>query len=300
MQPKRGHPGSGGAGQRYPGTFLLALREATAKMNWEVRCWLGDAIECVDAGGETHTVGLENLFRRARREERERWPELIADFLNKLREAEKSAVAAAKLDEVADKVLVRLGRGFSALSDKVKIWSQPLAGTDFGISLVVDQAETMTYVTEPMIAESGRQGGDWLEQALANLRTRTPENCFHVVHEESGLLLCNVGDAYDSSRALLLDSLLPDANSLGFLVAIPSRDELVVLPVCWKALAHIHLPWVLAQKNYQNAPYSISRDIYWVHRGDWRLFQIEARDQQIQVRPPDEFVQLLKAKRAGT
>ena len=39
----------------------------------------------------------------------------------------------------------------------------------------------------PEIYESGRPGEEWLERALANLRAQTPEECFQILHDESGL-----------------------------------------------------------------------------------------------------------------
>ena len=53
----RGNPGLSSGPPRYPGTFLLALREALANLSWETRRWLGDAVVCVDAEGEEHIVG---------------------------------------------------------------------------------------------------------------------------------------------------------------------------------------------------------------------------------------------------
>ena len=50
------------------------------------------------------------------------------------------------------------------------------------------------------------------------------------------MLLCSVGDAYDSSRALLLGALLPETAALGCFVTLASRDELMVLPVSTEAL----------------------------------------------------------------
>ena len=67
MLSPRTNPGQGNGPTRYPGTFLLAFREAVAGLKWTVQRWLGDAIDCLDAAGHSHVVGLENLFRRAKR-----------------------------------------------------------------------------------------------------------------------------------------------------------------------------------------------------------------------------------------
>jgi hypothetical protein len=254
---------------------------------------MGDAVACLDADGDEHVVGLENLFRRARREEREQWPVLIHDFLSRIRAAEKSGEEDRTLASVADRLLVRFGLPFTSTPNQLKVWSRELEGTNLGINLVIDQPDTMVYVTEEMVAESGRPGEEWYERALANLRQRTPTDCLKVVHEDSGLRLCNVGDAYDSSRALILDSLLPDTREMGLFTAVPSRDELLVLAVSIQSLPHVHLLKMLATKNFKKAPYAISEEVYWVHGGVWRVFPIEFRKEEVAVRPPREFLDLL-------
>jgi hypothetical protein len=83
-QHGRSHPGSGSGAPRFPGTFLLAFREALAALNWEARRWLGEAVECVDAKGCEHVVGLEDLYRKTRLQPRETWPAVIAEFMRTL------------------------------------------------------------------------------------------------------------------------------------------------------------------------------------------------------------------------
>src|SRR5947209_2725600 len=78
----RNDPGTDRA--KYPGSFLLALREAADTVDWKIERWLGDAVACVDAKGERLMVGLENLYRRVRRQDRGDWPKLIAEFLTKV------------------------------------------------------------------------------------------------------------------------------------------------------------------------------------------------------------------------
>lgn len=294
----RSDPGhSSGMPARYPGTFMLAFREATIGLNWKILRWLGDAVECADADGEPHTVGLENLYRRARREERSRWPDLIRDFLTRVRAAESAADPNTDLDAVADRLMLRLGQPFAGLPDTMMVWARELEGTALSINLVIDHPETMSYVTQQMVERSGRSGDDWVKRALANLRARTPDECFQPVHEESGMLLCSVADAYDSSRALLLDLLLPEAEEFGCLTALPSRDELLVLPITAEALPYLHLLKVLAEKSYKTAPYAITDEVFWVHEGVWRLFPIDLRGNNVVAQPPPEFLEVIDVLR---
>jgi hypothetical protein len=76
------NPGSGFGGPRYPGTFLLALREAIAKLNWTPTVWKPGSVECLDATGKSQHIGMDNMYRRLKHEPRERWPELLLDVLS--------------------------------------------------------------------------------------------------------------------------------------------------------------------------------------------------------------------------
>jgi len=269
---------------------MLAFREALAEMKWQAKRWLGDAVECLDEEGEEHVVGLENLYRRARREERETWPALIADFLRRIHAAEKAAQIDAKLADVADQLMLRIGPSMIAVADKLKVWCRPLEGTSLFVNLVIDQPDTMSYVTEEMMNTSNQPADHWYEHALANLRQRTSPENLEVVHSESGISLCSTGDAYDATRSLLVEMLMPQMPDAGCLVAIPSRDELLVLPLTAEALPHVHLMKLLAEKNYRSAPYSVSDEVYWVRQGHWQAFPMTIRGEEITVRPPDEFL----------
>src|SRR5438128_2309905 len=126
---RRSDPGLGPGTPLYPGTFLLAFREAAGIMRWQVRRWLGQMVECVDAEGRTHMVGVENLYRRARRAERADWPALVAEFLRTLDSASRTDNLPADLAGVADHLLVRLGQPLKGMSEESKVWSQSLSET---------------------------------------------------------------------------------------------------------------------------------------------------------------------------
>jgi hypothetical protein len=291
--PKRHHPGLGSPPPRYPGTFLLALREGLATAGWQVRRWLGSAVECVDAQGREQVVGLENLYRRARREERSGWPELIAGFLGSVH-AEQFDKPPQALDEVADRLLVRIGQPMPKREEGLDVWWEPLGDTGLGLILVIDYPRSMFYVTGKMIADADSPGTVWLERARTNLQARTPADCFKLIHPDSGMRQCNVGDAYDSSRVLLLDSLLPETRADGCFAALPGRDELLVVPVTATGLAHVPLLKALAEKNYRTAPYPISDQVYWIAGGVWRRFSIDIRGKEVAVHPPAEFLETLQ------
>jgi hypothetical protein len=292
MSHSRSDPGTGSGPPRYPGTFLLAFREAIAELNWEVRRWKGHLVECVDAEGNERIVGLENLYRRARQIDRAEWPALAAEFLR----------TAGNIDDtlpedlacVAEQLLVRVGPPIQSMPNEARVWSQELDATGLHLNLVIDYPDRMFYVTAELVERSGKPGQEWVKQALANLQARTPSESLQVIHDETGLMSCDVADAYDSSRALILDALLPDCREHGCFVTIPGRDHLLVLPVGLESLSSVHLLKVLAEQNYKSTPYAISDQVYWVRHGVWRLFAIEMEGEKVTVTPPEEFVEVLR------
>lgn len=275
---------------RYPGSFLLAVREALAEMQWEARRWLGMAVECVDAAGRDQVLGLENLYRRLRREDRETWPALILEVL---RSVPAEPLEQVKLHDVAERILLRLGPPFSPGSEGKEIWFEPLVGKRLGLTLVIDHPNSMAYVTTEQIAESQETAAAWVERAIANLSSKTPVNCVREVHPASGLRQCEVGDAYDSSRAMLLDTMLPGHDENGFFVVVPGRDHLLVMPVVKEALEHLAWLRALAARTHKTVPYPISGEVFWVRRGAWHHFAIQAHQKQVVMSPPPEFVEVL-------
>lgn len=281
-----------GAEQKFPGSFLLALREAAAALGWQVARWDGRMAVCADATGKEHAVGLDNLYRRARHAPRESWLELITGFLRTIAVANDPGQIPDDLATVAGRLLPRLGpphAGTKAVSD---VWSQPLDDTDLALNLVIDFPSWVCFVPVRLMESSGRSAAEWVEQAKANLLARSDADCLPVIHEETGLRMSKAGDSYDSSRALLLDELLP-GRADGFFVTVPGRDQLVVREVDRDAIAQVVLMRGFALRSYQSTPYALSPEVYWVRGGVWRRFPIALQRDQVMVEPPPEFVEVL-------
>ena len=244
---------------RYRGRFAGFWRR-TRRAGWEFLRLAGDIALCRVQDGQEPRSGLR-IFTGALGHVRVEWPVLMDEFFGTLRAVEQEPELPVQLADVSDRLLVRLGLPLRAPVKEAAVWSVPLEGTALFVNLVLDYPDRMCYVTEKLVADSGKPGSFWLEQARANLLGRTPAGCFEIIHEESGLRTCSVADAYDSSRALILESLLPDSRDLGYLFVIPGRDELLVMPVSAHALPHVQLLKMLATKNYRSVPYPISEDV---------------------------------------
>jgi hypothetical protein len=152
----------------------------------------------------------------------------------------------------------------------------------------------MAYVTEDLVIRSGQPADHWLDQAVRNLAAKTTPDCFQVIDAETCIRMASVADAYDSSRVLLLDQLLPEHSADGFFISLPARDQLFVLPLDAEAVSNVPLLKGLAEKSYQNTPYPICSEVFWLRQGVWRLFPITFRGNQVTIEPPEEFVEVLR------
>jgi hypothetical protein len=289
----RTNPGHGDRPPRYPGAFMLAFREAVAGLKWQITKFVGDAAECLDEQGRQQVVGLENLYRRARHTGRGDWPGLIADFLKQAALSDQPNDLPTDLADVADRLLPRLGPPFTRKIGEGALWSQQVAGPELMVNLVIDYPNRMIYVTEELVKNSGKPGKEWLDIALANLRRRTPDDALQPLDTENGLMNCSIADAYDSSRALLLEELLPTGKANGFFVGLPGRDQLLVIPVSRPAVAFVHILKLLVDKHFKTMPYPISNQVYWVRGGMWLRFPIAFEGNEVTIAPPEEFNEVL-------
>lgn len=287
------------AADDYPQAFIDAVQQAAAAVGRRFHHADTDGLVFVDRAGVQQSIGLEKFFRRFSDHEPAEWPARVAEYLRTV-----IALTAAEpkddLNAQADRVLVRLGRPYPSVPP-VSVWSRPLPETDLAVMLVLDDGRSLRYVRDDMVAASGRSGEEWCERGLENLRRRTPPGSLRVVEPETGLLGCCVGDNHDASRALLLDSLLPEPAPHGVLASVPRRDGLLVLPLHRRAMQQraLALLKVFTQSQHDEASHPISSDVFWVRDGIWRRFGIEVGEDGVKVQPPPGCAEVLREILAG-
>jgi Protein of unknown function (DUF1444) len=290
-------PGKG-AGSALPSGFRAAFTHALTELGYTDLEWEADGVNVYPPGKSTtpkdhkHYIGLSNLYRRAKAAERSEWPGMIREFLDHIAGTFDESAVPDDLNALTERLRPRLGRPFSREA-RAYPWGIPLTGTALEINLVIDYPNTMAYVTEDMLKKTNKSAEDLLDLALANLRETTDEDFFEQVSEELDIFVGHSGDGYDAARALLIEDLLPSFPA-GFLVAIPSRDELAVWPVSYEALSKIHVIKMFAQDNFRAHAYPVSEDVFWVWHGTWYHFGINIDEKNVTVSPPDEFLVALK------
>ncbi len=281
-----------------PSGFRAAVTHALNEFGYTVAEWETDGVNVYppdesDRSPESrHYIGLSNLYRRAKAAERSEWPAIIREFLEHVSGSCNAATIPNDLVSIGKLLRPRLGQPFSREA-RAYPWGIPLPGTGLEINLVIDYPNTMAYVTEDMLKKTSQSAEDLLDLAFDNLRQSTTGDFFEQVSDELDIFVGHSGDGYDAARALLIEDLLPE-TSAGFLVAIPSRDELVVWPVSFKALEKIHVIKLFAADNYRDHAYPITDDVFWLWHGTWYAFGIHIDEKEITISPPEEFVQALK------
>jgi hypothetical protein len=291
------HPGSG-TPSAMPGGFRAAITSELSGMGYSVVGWEPDGVNVIapDRDGEQF-IGLSNLYRRAKGAEKAEWPSMIRDFLGHVTGAITTTHIPDDLTTVASRLRPRLGKPFTR-EGKAHPWGIPLSETGLEINLVIDFPHTMAYVTDDMLAKTGKAGEDLLDLALANLRRETPPDFFDRVSDELDIYVGHSGDGYDSARALLIDDLLPDSPA-GFWVVIPTREEIAVWPVSFGALEKIHVIKMFAQDNFREHAYPVTDEVFWLWQGTWYPFEITIEEKNVTVSPPDEFLEVLKELDGG-
>jgi hypothetical protein len=287
------------AAGEYPEAFVEAVKQAATAVGWRFHHADAEGLVFVDGDGVQQSIGISKFFHRFSDQEPAEWPARVADYL-------RTVIALTKgkpnddLNAQAEHVLVRLGRPYPS-TPPVSIWSRPLPETDLAIMLVIEEGQGLRFVREDMVAASGRSAEEWCTRGLENLRRRTPPGCLKVMEPESGLMGCCVGDNHDGSRALLLESLLPEPAPHGVLASVPRRDALLALPLCQKSLAQraLALLKVFTKNQHDEASHPISPDVFWVRDGVWRPFGIEVGEDGVKVQPPPECQEVLRALLAG-
>jgi hypothetical protein len=291
------HPGSG-TPSALPGGFRAAVTVALAGMGYAVVEWEPDGVNVIapDRDGEQY-LGLANLYRRAKAAEKAEWPQMIREFLGHVTGAISGPKIPDDLTTVADQLRPRLGKPFGR-EGRAYPWGVMLPGTPLEINLVIDFPHTMAYVSDDMLAKTGKAGEDLLDLALANLKADTAEDFFERVSDELDIYVGHTGDGYDAARALLIEDLLPESPA-GFWVAIPSREELAVWPVSFDALSKIHVIKMFARDNFREHAYPVTDEVFWLWQGTWHPFGIKIDEHNVTVSPPDEFLEVLKELEGG-
>lgn len=128
--------------------------------------------------------------------------------------------------------------------------------------LVVDSEHAMTFLVGSELERYGVSAEEAFARARQNLAALTPDLELGADDANPGVIRCQVGDEYESSRLLLGDWLqaAADRSATRLLVAAPERGSLILFPERdVRSTAHFALA---VQKHFENATRSVSPAVY--------------------------------------
>lgn len=275
------HPGFGGPAP-YPGSFVLALREALQSHGWELDRWQGIAAS-IRRDGDVAMLEPEIPYRRLRHLPRSRWSAVLCEWLDVLPQAPWPSEDALGKPRIANPFLR------SALGETAAY--AVLIPQDLALIATHDDGTKRSLLSEQAISRSGRAGADFFEAAVESVASSTSRESYRAV-DEFGILEAAVGDGLDACRVFLLDEYFKESPD-GFFVSLPSRDRLLFLPILRETLPAAPKLQQMAEEAYRSAVHPISNRLYWVKQGTWGVFDIRREPGRVQIVPPEEFVEVL-------
>lgn len=178
------------------------------------------------------TFNLRNVFqdyqKAARGNRADVLDKYIMAFVAPADMSDREAALANLMPVIRDGAAFEFARLMARLADGDKAYKLAPSKPFFDrlvISLVVDSAHATTSVSQDKLDEWGLDFDTALKRAMDNLRDRTEPN-FRV--SPHGVFLSAWSDVFDASRLLLTDMLYRLPIQGDPVIAIPSRDHLLV------------------------------------------------------------------------
>jgi hypothetical protein len=132
-----------------------------------------------------------------------------------------------------------------------------------------------------------------VQHAVWNLRRLTGPDALIPVDTVPGLWRYAVPDGLASSRVLCLADLLRPWPLEGAVVACPTRDQLLVVPL--DGLAALQALHVLVRANARQEGARLSDRVFWVDDdGRWTSLRVRQEGQRLDVEPHPSFVAALE------
>ena len=254
------------------------------------------AVEVTLAGGETHTLGLQNLAQRCRQAPRSDWEKLVHGHFTQVLSAE------AEAKDVIDKA-----RDFEAVRGilKVNVYGHKRpGGSAAGIftweiadglvgCLVYDLPNTTRSVSVGDAELWGKPRDELIRLAINNA-TAEPVREEDVDVQDGCSLKVLGGGFFTSSNALNLEKRVPLEHPWGALVCVPNRHTVLYHPITdIKVVAAVNTMLMLAQKMFVDGPGSITPELYWWRSGKLERLPSKIDDKALHFMPSDEFLKML-------
>lgn len=150
-------------------------------------------------------------------------------------------------------------------------------------------------VTQEMLDFWGTEFHVVSDIAYWNLRRKTPANGWTEIAMVNGLHTYVAKDKLSSSRLLCLRDLVRPWPFEGVLIAVPTHDQLLVLPMEGLDILQSMRIMVLAGDTArENGTNPLSDQLYWYDGDTWEWLKIQNNQNQIEIQPSARFMDALE------
>ena len=134
-----------------------------------------------------------------------------------------------------------------------------------------------------------------LEISQWNLRRKTPANGWTDIVTVDGLSAYVAKDGLSSSRVLCLQDLVRPWPFEGVLIAMPTRDQLLVLPLDrLDVLQSMRIMVLAGDTARENGTHPLSDQLFWFDGEQWEWIQVSHLRNQIEIQPSGRFMDALE------
>ena len=155
--------------------------------------------------------------------------------------------------------------------------------------------EGITRVTQSHLQTWDTQFHVVLEISQWNLRRKTPAQGWTDIVTVEGLSAYVAKEGLSSSRVLCLQDLVRPWPFEGVLVAMPTRDQLLVLPLDrLDVLQSMRIMVLAGDTARENGTHPLSDQLFWFDGEQWEWIQVRHVHNQIEIQPSSRFMDALE------
>jgi len=169
--------------------------------------------------------------------------------------------------------------------------SLELVRDHLAVGLMVEEDDALRRVTVQDLADWRTSLEKLLPLALEQLRQDSPSSRWQPVSSAPGTRLFLSGDGESASRMLIMGHLLQAWPLGGVIVACPSADQFLCVPLdSVEDLEAIHVLATATRFAHQVAREPLSDQVFWNDGSQWHHLLVRHTDQAVEIDPPPEFL----------
>lgn len=187
--------------------------------------------------------------------------------------------------------------GFTFLPRLVRPGDQPsveIVAGHLSVGLTVEEGMVVRPVTAEDLEAWSTTVEALLPLALRRLREESPEASWQTVHSVPGMRLFLSGDGQSASRMLIIDHLVQTWPLGGVIVACPSPDQFLCVPLdTVEDLDALNVMATATRFAHQVSRHPLSDQVFW-HDGErWHHLEVRHAEDSVEIDPPSAFLETI-------